>query len=134
VIGYPDNLSRGQAFWPRTHKITRFNGTDILQWETDEYGPHDSFPGYFFNDAGNEPHEGISQRHGTAVLKTQGADMKGGATVGTFGGSAAYVRYQTFHTLAGGHVRKAMPKPSILPNELWCAPDEGEVGYFANPY
>ena len=137
AINYPKYLpgiTSGDKFWPKTQKLTSFKATDILQWETDEYGPDDSTPGFFFNDAGNEPHEGISQRHGTAVLKTQGVDLKGGATVGTFGGTVVYLKYQTYYTLAGGHIRKGMPKPSQLPNELWCAPGEPEGGYVPNPY
>ena len=44
------------------------------------------------------------------------------------------LKYLTYYTLAGGHIRKAVPKPSVLPNELWCAPGEQEGGYFPNPY
>jgi prepilin-type N-terminal cleavage/methylation domain-containing protein len=97
-----------------THKLSSFRPTDILMWEADEYTP------FFFNDAGNQPHEGISQRHsgGTgARLQNVNVDVGGGATVGTFGGTAVFMRYRAFHEKSG-----VLGRPQELPNELWNDP------------
>jgi prepilin-type N-terminal cleavage/methylation domain-containing protein len=96
----------------KTYKLTQFKVDSILQWEPDE-----SFP-FYFNDFANFPDEGVSRRHGK------------GASVGCFGGSAEFLRYQTFTNMAGGDVLgsataggSSWPKASPpAPNRLWCAP------------
>jgi prepilin-type N-terminal cleavage/methylation domain-containing protein len=127
VVSYGGLARQDQG---NTHKITAFKPTDILHWETDEYGPNDSNPGFFFNDAANQPHEGISQRHGALAIKTRGIDNKGGATVGTFGGVAVYMKYKDYYDKAGGHVRLGTFTPKELPNELWCQPGDPRGGFF----
>jgi prepilin-type N-terminal cleavage/methylation domain-containing protein len=96
----------------RTHKLSLFKPTDILMWECDEYTP------FFFNDAGNQPTEGVSQRHsgsgGQAINVNK--DVGGGASVGTFGGTAVFMRYRQFHEWSG-----ILGTP-IVPNELWNDP------------
>ncbi len=94
-----------------THKLTQFKPTNILQWEADELVP------FYFNDAGNQVTEGISQRHGSNALNPN-ADAKGGASVGLFSGSAVHMKYRRFHEMSGKFRR-----PVELPNDLWCAPD-----------
>jgi hypothetical protein len=65
----------------RTHKLSLFKPTDILMWETDEYFP------FYFNDAGNQPAEGISQRH-------------------SGGGGQPWMSAGTWAVALGGHVRR----------------------------
>jgi prepilin-type N-terminal cleavage/methylation domain-containing protein len=103
----------------RTHKLSSFRPTDILMWEVDELLP------FHFNDAANHPREGISQRHsgGRAVNIT--TDVGGGATVGTFGGTATFMRYRAFNEKSG-----LFGRPVELPNELWNDPLHKEGGYF----
>jgi hypothetical protein len=106
---------------PNTHKLSSFRPNDILMWEADEWTP------FWFNDAGNQPHEGISQRHsGASAGRVQNVniDVGGGATVGTFGGTAVYMRYRTFHEQSG-----MLGRPHTLPNELWCDPQHPLGGY-----
>lgn len=120
VISYGTLLPVG-----RTHKLTSFKGTAILQWEADEMAL------YEFNDVANSPAEGISQRHGGGVppvgrldgVRSAEADVKGGATVGTFGGAAIYMKYRKFYefTWPGFQVGSRMPDDQ-LPNDLWCDP------------
>jgi prepilin-type N-terminal cleavage/methylation domain-containing protein len=111
VISYgSDRLDSNRG---RTHKLTNFKPTDILMWECDEYFP------FYFNDAGNRPDEGISQRHSGAGGQTANVtkDVGGGASVGTFGGTAVYMRYARFHELSG------VTYPNVVvPNELWNDP------------
>lgn len=114
-----------QARNPNTHKLSAFRPTDILMWEADEFTP------FFFNDAGNQPREGISQRHsgggqGSSAARpaSEFRDVGGGATVGTFGGTAIFMRYRTFHQQSG-----MLGRPSQLPNELWCDPLDPIGGY-----
>jgi prepilin-type N-terminal cleavage/methylation domain-containing protein len=110
VISY--GSSRLDSNGGRTHKLSVFKPTDILMWETDEYFP------FYFNDAGNQPSEGVSQRHSGGGKQAQDvrADVGGGASVGTFGGTAVFMRYRRFHELSG-----IIGEP-VVPNELFCDP------------
>jgi prepilin-type N-terminal cleavage/methylation domain-containing protein len=104
-----------------THKLTSFRPTDILMWEADEYTP------FWFNDAGNQPHEGISQRHSGGTggrARDVNVDVGGGATVGTFGGTAVFMRYRAFHEQSG-----LLGRPHTLPNDLWNDPLHPLGGY-----
>ena len=98
-----------------THKLSMFRPTAILQWETEENDP------FYFNDAGNQPHEGISQRHGGGRSMTISLDVKGSAAVGLFDGSVTKLNFKKYYDLAGGVVGKTF-RPAELPNELWCDP------------
>jgi prepilin-type N-terminal cleavage/methylation domain-containing protein len=114
VISYANSASPVGAAQGsgRTHRINQFLPTNILQWEADENNP------FFFNDAGNQVVEGISQRHGGAFNKNPLADVKGGATVGLFSGAANNMKYFKYHAMSG-----QFRAPAELPNDLWCAPD-----------
>jgi len=101
-----------------THKLSSFKPEDILFWETDELTP------FFFNDAGNRPDEGVSQRHSGSRATQSGVDVGGGAAMGTFGGTAEFVKYNRFHHLSG----ELDPGQLVLPNELWCSPDQENGG------
>ncbi len=101
----------------KTHKLASFNPSAILQWEADETKP------FFFNDVTSYPDEGISQRHGGGTVSSERVDVKGGATVGTFGGVAAYIKYRKYYDLAGPvDKRGSTLKTEQLPNEMWCDP------------
>jgi prepilin-type N-terminal cleavage/methylation domain-containing protein len=103
----------------RTHKLSLFKPTDILMWETDEYFP------FYFNDAGNQPREGVSQRHSGGGGQTidVSKDVGGGASVGTFGGTAVFMRYARHHELSG------LTRTPVVPNELWNDPASPVGGY-----
>lgn len=102
-----------------THKLSMFKATDILQWEADEMKP------FFFNDCASSPDEGISQRHGGGESRNERIDVGGGASVGTFGGSATYITYKKYYELAGGVDTRGRPlRDNQLPNDLWNDPTD----------
>ena len=110
-------ISYGNLTGGKTHKVTAFSPTAVLQFEADETKP------FFFNDVSSFPDEGISQRHGGGYSKNERVDVGGGATVGTFGGTATYMKYRKFYDQAGpvdqrGHTLKN----DQVPNDLWCDP------------
>jgi len=92
-------------------KVRKISSTDpgnIVQWETDDTNP------FWFNDAGNQPHEGISQRHATAGQNKSGhQDVGGSATVGIVSGAAINLTYKKFYAMAqtGG-------RPPVK-NDIW---------------
>ncbi|MBI2925370.1 MAG: type II secretion system protein [Verrucomicrobia bacterium] len=100
-------------------KISAFKPSQILQWETDEWEP------LFFNDAGNEPWEGISQRHAGGRATSSTTDVKGSSVVGLIGGSAQSLRYKRFYDLAGRH---GVPPVIPGPNDLWFDPRHPKGG------
>ncbi len=116
ISGLTSQLAGG-----RTFKITEFKPTNIVQWEADEMTP------FFFNDAGNQPHEGISQRHSSAKTVSTATDVGGSAAMGMMSGSAQNVKYKKFYDLAGG-VGKAF-RPQDLPNDLYYVPSSTTGGY-----
>ena len=100
-----------------THKLSSFKPSAWLQWETEENNP------FYFNDAGNQPREGISQRHGGGRTTVAFTDTKGTAAVGQFDGSVTKVTFKQYYDLAGGPATGGTQfRPAILPNELWCDP------------
>ena len=107
--------SYGKYTLGRTHKVGAFKPTAILQWEADEQKP------FFFNDVSSFPDEGISQRHGSGTARNERVDVKGGATVGTFGGTAHFMTYAKFYQLAG-KVDGRGAGLKDLPNDMWCDP------------
>jgi prepilin-type N-terminal cleavage/methylation domain-containing protein len=90
----------------KPHRINEFRATDIMLWEANEQDP------FWFNDAGNQPHEGVSQRHAGGDPKNVTVDVKGGAIIGEFGGSARMIKYQRFREMERFSGR----------NELWNTP------------
>jgi hypothetical protein len=75
----------------RTFKLSAFQSSNILQWEKDELIP------FYFNDAGNHPAEGISQRHAGGFNTRAQIDVKGGAAVGCIGGQAVNIKYRRWY-------------------------------------
>jgi prepilin-type N-terminal cleavage/methylation domain-containing protein len=110
----------------KTHKMNLFRPTFIYQWEANEY---DAF---WFNDAGNQPHEGISQRHsgGNPDPARIYADVKGGAVVGVLDGGAQLMKFKKYYDTAGvrppGGTRY---RPAELPNDLYAVPGDATGGW-----
>ncbi len=107
----------------RTYKITDFRPTNILQWETDENDP------FYFNDAGNQPHEGISQRHAGGRSEDNRTNVGGRAAVGVIMGAAENLTYQKFYQMVGP--RSGINIPLAIPpaNDLYCVPGKENGGY-----
>ena len=102
-----DASSRGA-----TYRLSGFKANDLLMWESDET------VAFNFNDAGQNPanaNEGVSQRHAGGNPTDPTRDAGGGAIVGRFGGSTAFIKWREFTKLrnSGGPGR---------PNELLCGP------------
>ncbi len=114
--GYDQGLAR---------KVTQFQPLDILFWETAEQNS------FLFNDAGNQPHEGISQRHKASryVRSVEDEDWGGQSSIGRMDGSANFIRYRDFVEMAGGagsagHMPKGIValSPKSLNNYVWIGP------------
>jgi prepilin-type N-terminal cleavage/methylation domain-containing protein len=101
----------------KTYKTSDYLPTDWQLWEQNEND------GFYFNDAGNNPQtsgETLSFRHSGAVnWWTLGGGTKrnlpGGAVVGTFGGTALFVKWPKCYDLINAPA-------SSYPNELLCGP------------
>jgi hypothetical protein len=105
----------------RTFKVSSFLPSNILQWEKDELIP------FYFNDAGNHPGEGISQRHGGGYNNRSLADVKGGAAVGCIDGHAKNLKYRKYYEMAGPPSGGLPPGSTIkrivpAPNDLYYDP------------
>jgi len=98
-------------------KMSNFKGTDIVLWETDELTP------FYFNDAGNQPREGLSQRHAGGNARTSTMDVNGGAIVGNVGGSSMMIKWLKFHQMAGSAPRGNWD--SRVNNDVWNIPGGG---------
>jgi len=113
IAGYPNS---GLTPEGKTHKVTSFLPTDWQMWEMNDADP------FNFNDAGNNeenPNEGLSRRHGGVAswwkVSSQTAQaLPGGAMVGSFGGTAEYVRWKKCQDL----INQRVPAP----NEMLCGP------------
>ncbi|MHB1305615.1 MAG: type II secretion system protein [Limisphaerales bacterium] len=93
----------------KTYKSTNFNPTDIQMWEQNETD------GFYFNDAGNHPEtagEGVSQRHSGGSYRAN-EDKGGGAMIGTFGGTATFIKMKKF---LGYTDTRLHPRPNELLN------------------
>ena len=102
-----------------TYKISSFRPTNLVQWETDENTP------FFFNDAGNQPHEGISQRHSSSPTKASHTDVGGRSAVGTIMGSASNLTFQRYYEM----VPRIRSNQNIAPpNDLYCVPGHPKGG------
>ncbi len=106
-----------------TYRLTDLKPTNIQLWEANEY---DSF---WFNDAGNQPHEGISQRHGGGNARNVTGDVKGGAVVGGVGGHAVVMKFRKYYDLAGVDAKGNRFRPQELPNDLFYVPNNPTGGY-----
>ena len=101
-------------------KLSTLRPTGILLWE----GP-ESEESYLFNDVGNTPHEGVSQRHvGVRRPKDQKDFVGGIAPLGSLNGSAYVVKMSKWFSpdLAGKNVWPLSPNPAG-PNDAWYNPE-----------
>ena len=94
----------------RTYRTSDFLPTDIQLWEQNET------MSFFFNDAGNNPEtggEGVSQRHSGSGAYTDTRVLGGGALVGTFGGTAQFIKLKKFNDYLD---TRKYPRPNDLLN------------------
>ena len=123
IIGYAAPLP---AIKTSKFRLTSLRATGILLWE----GP-ESEEQYLFNDVGNQPHEGVSQRHGGSRRPTDQKQNVGGiAPVGTLSGSAYSVKMFKWFSpdLAGKNIWPAAANPKG-PNDAWYNPDSKDGTY-----
>jgi len=112
----------------KTYKISAFGPTRIYHWETDETYP------FLFNDAGNQPLEGISQRHGGGYTQRSGVDVKGGASVGCIGGHVLNLKYRAFYSMVGPSGQNFSIKRTVpTPNDLYYDPADPKYGGAGGP-
>src|SRR5437667_4091639 len=101
-------------------RLGNLRTTGILLWEANE-----DMTAYNFNDGGNQPHEGISQRHATTRNAMSQTDVIGGiATLGTLSGTATTIKITRWFSpdLAGKNIWPANPNPAG-PNDAWYNPE-----------
>lgn len=101
------------------YKLSQLRPTGLLMWE----GP-ESEEAYLFNDLGNTPHEGVSQRHGGARRpRSQKDNVAGIAPVGALSGTAFSLKMHKWFTpeLAGKNIWPSNPNPAG-PNDAWYNP------------
>ncbi len=107
-------------------KLGSLRTTGILLWE----GP-ESESGYLFNDVGNTPHEGISQRHASGRRpKDQQQNVGGIAVLGNLSGTAYSIKYGRWFTpeLAGKNIWPNTANPKG-PNDAWYNPESRDGTY-----
>jgi hypothetical protein len=113
IAGYP---VAGLTPVGKTYKVSAFLPTDWQMWEMNDADP------FNFNDAGNNAenaNEGLSRRHAGAggwwkISSTAAQNLPGGAMVGSFGGTAQFIRWKKCQDL----INKRVPAP----NEMLCGP------------
>ncbi len=105
----------------KTYKTSDFLPTDWQMWEQNEISPPGQSPGFMFNDAGNNPEtpgEVISLRHSGMPnwysVNISQRNLGGGAVVGTFGGTALFVKWP--------HCWDLINRKLAAPNDLLCGP------------
>jgi len=101
------------------YKLSQLRPTGLLMWE----GP-ESEEAYLYNDVGNHPHEGVSQRHASGRRPTsQKDDTAGIAPVGSLSGAGFTIRMGKWFSpaLAGKNIWPANPNP-VGPNDAWYNP------------
>jgi prepilin-type N-terminal cleavage/methylation domain-containing protein len=122
-VGPKQNQTMANA--SKTYKTTDFLPTDWQFWEQNEISPPGAPLGFMFNDAGNNPEtlgEVLSLRHSgnsswvqdVASGKLSQRNLSGGAMVGTFSGTAQFVKWNKCWDLIN--------KKIAAPNELLCGP------------
>jgi hypothetical protein len=107
----------------KARKLSAFRALDILFWETAEGDP------FLFNDAGNQPTEGISQRHRASAYRRGilNQNWGGQSAIGRMDGSASFIRFNDFTIMGGGTPQgmpaglRAMPQKDDN-NHVWIGP------------
>jgi len=101
------------------YKLGVLPPTGLLLWEANE-----DMTAYNFNDTGNTPHEGISQRHAAnRIAKDQTQDVGGIATFGNLSGSSFTIPMRKWFSpqFAGKNIWPASPNHQG-PNDAWYNP------------
>ncbi len=101
------------------YKMGTVRPTGLLLWEANE-----DMTMYNFNDGGNTPHEGISQRHGTSkTALAQNQNVGGVATFGNVTGSAFTMSMKKWFSrdFAGSGIWPTTPNFDG-PNDAWYNP------------
>jgi prepilin-type N-terminal cleavage/methylation domain-containing protein len=113
-----------------TYKTTDLRPSNLIQWETDENTP------FLFNDAGNRPDEGISQRHSSTHPKDSYTDVGGRSAVGAIGGHTVNMTFREFYSMVGkgrrGELKPSASfpnQPAQLPNDLYWMPGSKTGGW-----
>jgi prepilin-type N-terminal cleavage/methylation domain-containing protein len=107
-------------------RLSTLRPTGILLWEANE-----DMTSYNFNDVGNQPHEGISQRHASSRIAKAQTDIVGGiATFGTLSGSGTTIKISRWFSpeLAGRNIWPATANPAG-PNDAWYNPASRDGTY-----
>ena len=114
----------------KTYKTTDLLPSNLIMWETDENTP------FLFNDAGNRPDEGISQRHASTMPKDSYTDVGGRSAVGAIGGHAVNMTFREFYLMVGkgrrGELKPANSfpsEPAVMPNDLYWMPGSKRGGW-----
>jgi prepilin-type N-terminal cleavage/methylation domain-containing protein len=118
--------SQSMADAGKTYKVSDFLPTDWQFWEQNEISPPGAAAGFMFNDAGNNPEtagEVLSLRHSgnarwaadVSSGRLSQRNLPGGAMIGTFGGTAGFVRWSTCFD----QINRRPPPPL---NSLLCGP------------
>jgi prepilin-type N-terminal cleavage/methylation domain-containing protein len=113
----------------KTYKVTDFLPTDWQFWEQNEITPGGGTAGFMFNDAGNNPEtagEVLSLRHSGNTRwasdidkgKLSSRNLPGGAVVGTFGGTALFVKWAKAWDL----INRKGQYQGMRRNDLFCGP------------
>ena len=105
----------------RTYKLGQFRPMDIFVWEANEMDP------FWFNDAGNQPGEGVSQRHAGGNARNVATDVGGGAIIGRQTGSAEMMKFRTYMGMATQTGPAGLRVPQSSPdNFLFIGPRYGK--------
>ena len=107
-------------------RLSSLRPTGILLWEANE-----DMTSFNFNDVGNQPHEGISQRHASSRIAKAQTDIVGGiATFGTLSGSGTTIKISRWFSpeLAGRNIWPAAANPAG-PNDAWYNPASRDGTY-----
>ncbi len=130
VAGLGSNSGGTPPAGGKTYRISSLKPTNIIQWETDENTP------FLFNDAGNRPDEGISQRHSATAPQDSYTDVGGRSSVGAVGGHAVNMTFREFYLMVGKGRRGALKpansfpqQPAELPNDLYWMPGSTRGGW-----
>jgi prepilin-type N-terminal cleavage/methylation domain-containing protein len=101
----------------KTYKMGQFQPMDIFLWEANEMEP------FWFNDAGNTPGEGVSQRHAGGTQFSATSDRGGGAIIGRATGTAEMMKFRTYMGMASQVGPPALRiAPESPDNQLYCGP------------
>jgi len=115
-----------------TYKLGSLRPSGVLMWEAPENESQ-----YLFNDVGNQPHEGVSQRHVAAGPGKDQKDLRGGiATFSNLSGSAFTLNIRKWFSLeyAGEKVWDSAPDTRLPAGgtDAWFSPASRNGTYQGN--